>query len=835
MPTASRFSPPFALLPLFLLAFILGSIGPVVAQEGGVEQVYMTPPKEIADVVDAPFTPTISVSPDRNNFLILTRPGLPGIDEVSQPELRLAGLRINPRTNGPSRSWYYNQVSVRALEGSDPRPVTGLPENARFGSIDWSPDGKYAAIVVTLSDRLELWLIDIDKATARRLLNQSLNDAYPNPMTWASDSKTILAATLVADRGAAPTEPLVPTGPVIQQNLGRVAPARTYQDLLKNEFDEQVFTYYATSQLVKVTLDGKVSPLGKPGLISSYDPSPDGKYILVETTEKPFSYTVPSSRFPQTIAVWDMNGKLIYTVAQLPLADNIPVAFGSVRTGPRSVIWRNDKDAQLMWVEALDGGDAGAEAELRDQVYLLSAPFTGDPTPLLAMDIRYGGMYWADDKLALASGWWWQTRTIKVWQVAPGDPKAEPKVLKEYSWEDRYNDPGNPMTRLDARGKRVLITADGGKTIFLQGDGASTEGDRPFVDQYALATGETKRLFRSEAPFYEDPVLMTDPEKRVLMTRRESKDVQPNYWLRDLNGDALTQVTDFPHPNPQFANVQKEQIRYKRDDGVDLTGTLYLPAGYDAEKDGPLPMLMWAYPQEFKSADAAGQVTDSPYRFVRVTYWSPMLWLARGYAVLDDPSMPIVGEGEEEPNDSFVKQLVASAQAAADEVVRRGVADRDRMCVGGHSYGAFMTANLLAHSDIYRAGVARSGAYNRTLTPFGFQSEERTLWESPEVYFAMSPFMHVEKINEPILLIHGEADNNSGTYPLQSERFYGALKGLGATARLVMLPNESHGYRARESIMHMLWEMSTWMDGYVKNAEPREMMKTEQQEVPMEG
>lgn len=834
MPTASRFSAPSALLFTLSLLLLLTSFTPIYGQ-GDLEQMYMTPPKEIADIVDAPFTPTISVSPDRSHILILTRPGLPGIDEVAQPELRLAGLRINPRANGPSRAWYYNEVAVRALEGGESRPVTGLPANPRFGTVGWSPDGRYAALVLTLSDRLELWLIDIGKATARRLTDLALNDAYPNPYVWVPDSKSLLAATLVSDRGTAPQEPLVPSGPVIQQNLGRVAPARTYQDMLKNEFDERTFEYYATSQLMKITLDGTAKPVGPPALISSYEPSPDAKYILVETTERPFSYTVPSGNFPQTVAVWDMTGKIVHTVANLPLADNVPVAFGSVRTGPRSVSWRPDKDAELFWVEALDGGDAGAEAESRDQLYLLPAPFTGTPTPVLAMDVRFRGAYWASDKLALATGWWWQTRTIKVWQLTPGTPSAEPKQLMAYSWEDRYNVPGTPMTRLDARGGRLLITADDGQTIFLEGDGASPEGDRPFVDAYSLASGETRRLFRSEAPFYEAPEMMTDPEKRILMTRRESTDIPPNYFLRDLNSGALTQITDFPHPNPQFANVQKEQIRYKREDGVDLTGTLYLPAGYDPEKDGPLPMLMWAYPQEFKSADAAGQVTSSPYRFVRVTYWSPMLWLARGYAVLDDPTMPIVGEGEEEPNDSFVKQLVASAQAAVDEVVRRGVADRDRICVGGHSYGAFMTANLLAHSDLYRAGIARSGAYNRTLTPFGFQSEERTLWEAPEVYFEMSPFMHAEKIDEPILLIHGQADNNSGTYPLQSERFYGALKGLGATARLVMLPHEAHGYRARESIMHMLWEMSEWMDTYVKNAAPREMMKTEQQELPVEG
>jgi dipeptidyl aminopeptidase/acylaminoacyl peptidase len=305
-----------------------------------------------------------------------------------------------------------------------------------------------------------------------------------------------------------------------------------------------------------------------------------------------------------------------------------------------------------------------------------------------------------------------------------------------------------------------------------------------------------------------------------VLTRRESVQEPPNYFYHNLEKNRTVQLTGFPHPTPQLKGITKELIRYNRDDGLKLTARLYLPDGYTTA-DGPLPMVMWAYPREYKSADAAGQVTDSPYRFIRTSWSSPVVWLLRGYAVLDYPSMPIIGEGDEEPNDSFIEQLVAGAKAAIDEVVRRGVADPERIAIGGHSYGAFMTANLLAHSDLFRAGIARSGAYNRSLTPFGFQSEDRTFWEAPETYFAMSPFMHADKVDEPILLIHGEADNNSGTYPMQSERFYNALKGHGAICRLVMLPHESHGYRARESALHVLYETDRWLEKYVKNAGPR--------------
>ena len=443
------------------------------------------------------------------------------------------------------------------------------------------------------------------------------------------------------------------------------------------------------------------------------------------------------------------------------------------------------------------------------------------------MDVRFADLQYGSGDLALASGWWWKTRKIKVWAVKPDKPSAEPELLIDRSWEDRYNDPGQPLTYANKHsGRRLLLTDKKGEKLFLAGDGASPEGDRPFLDEYDLKTHQTTRLFHSEAPYYEQPVRLLDPDKRILLTRRESVSQQPNYFIRDLANDKMEQITFFENPTPELKDASKEMIRYKRADGLDLTGTLYLPAGYSPD-EGPLPMLMWAYPQEYKSADAAGQVTDSPYRFLRTSGHSPLLWLTMGYAVLDDPTMPIVGEGDEEPNDMFIEQLVSSAQAAVDEVVRRGVADPNKIAIGGHSYGAFMTANLLAHSDLFRLGIARSGAYNRTLTPFGFQSEERSLWEAPDVYFTMSPFMHADKIDEPILLIHGEADNNSGTYPLQSERFFAALKGHGATVKLVMLPNESHGYRARESLMHMLYETNNWLDKYVKNAEPREILKTD--------
>jgi len=565
-----------------------------------------------------------------------------------------------------------------------------------------------------------------------------------------------------------------------------------------------------------VTLKGEVTPIGQPGIVWDFDPSPDGEYILVHTLHRPYSYIVPAGRFPMRIEVLDMNGRVLHEVADQPLRDEIPIARGSTYVGPRGVQWRSDAGAMLSWVEALDRGDAAAEADERDRIFLLDEPFTGVPEILMTLKLRFDDVLWRTGNLAVATEWWWETRTVRAWRVHPDAPKTEPSLLVDRSWEDRYNDPGKPVMAINEMGRNVLLTAEDGLDIYLIGDGASPEGDRPFLDAFDLNTGESTRLFRSEAPYYERPVALLDGVRRIL-TRRESVDEVPNYFLRDLETGELTQITTFPHPTPQLLGIEKELITYEREDGLQLSGTLYLPADYDPDTEGPLPMVMWAYPREFKSADAAGQIDDSPYRFNRVGWWSPLLWLTQGYSVLDGPAMAIVGEGDEDPNDTYVSQLVSSAAAAVDEVVRRGVADRGRIAIGGHSYGAFMTANLLAHSDLFAAGLARTGAYNRTLTPFGFQSEDRTLWEAAEVYFEMSPFMHADKVNEPLLMVHGEADNNSGTFPMQSERFYSAIKGLGGTVRLVMFPHESHSYRARESLLHLLWETEEWLDRYVKS------------------
>lgn len=785
-----------------------------MGQEG-----YQTPPEALARLVDAPTTPTLSMSPDEKYLLLMDQQSLPSIAELAEPELRLAGIRLNPRIMGPSRARHYTALRIKALEGPE-IALSGLPPSSRIRNVKWSPDGRHIAFTLDREDRIELFVADVTTGAARRLTDLPINNVYGGaPVEWMADSESILARTVPANYPAPPEAPLAPGGPILQENLGEKAAARTYQDLLENNHDEALFEYYTTSQLVLLDLNGNMSMLGEPALISDVTPSPSGTHLLVESTHRPFSYLVPYYRFPTRIQVVDRSGSLVYELANLPLAENVPTAFGSVPEGVRSANWRADQPATLYWVEARDGGDAMRAVPVRDEVFMLAAPFTAAPTSIIKLPLRYAGINWGHNNLALVNEVWWTTRQRRTYQIDPASG-SEPEVLFDLSTEDRYADPGSPLMIDLPGGAAVLMTADRGRSIYLRGTGASPEGNRPFLRKMNLKSGKIETLFRSEAPYYEYPMMLLSANRNHLLTRREAPDEPPNYFLRDLKKDHVTPLTTFAHPYPEYTAIKKQLLVYEREDGVQLSATLYTPPGFDPESDAPLPTLLWAYPQEFKSADNAGQLSGSPYRFKSISYSGAIPYVTQGFAILDQTSMPVIGEGDEEPNDTFIKQLVMNSEAAIKAGAEAGAVDPERVAIAGHSYGAFMTANLLAHSDVFRAGIARSGAYNRSLTPFGFQREQRTFWEAPEIYFAMSPFMHADKVNEPILLIHGEADNNSGTFPIQSIRYYNALKGHGKTARLVMLPHESHGYRARESVLHMLWETNNWLDKYVRPENP---------------
>jgi len=777
---------------------------------------YQRPPSAIEALLDAPTTPTATLSPDRATLLIEQPQTFPTIADVAQPRFRLAGLRFNPATDGPSREFDDIGLSLQPVSGGEPRTITGLPAKLRATHVMWSPDSKHIAFVQRSPAALELWVIDATTAQAHRLGLTRLNAVLGAPCTWMPDSKALLCKIVPAGRGAPPKPSAVPTGPHVSENLGKVSPAPTYEDMLKTPDDEAIFEFYATSQLAVIPLTGPAKVLPAKGLIDAFDPSPDGRFALVQQLHRPFSYTFPQDMFPETTSVLTLKSGGLQQLFDRPLVDYLKISNDAVPVGPREYQWRSDAPATLTWVEAGDGGDPAVNTPVRDRILALSAPFDGSPTTLIELPMRLRSISWGTDHLAIATTTRWSDRRIALTAFDPSSPATKPTTLYEGSSQDRYNSPGQPITMPNAAGFRVLRLTPDASAIYFVSAGASPGGDKPFLATMPITGGAETILWRSADPFYATPagILSND----AIVIRRESETLSPNYFRASLGSGSDAdpiQITHFPSPYAGLKLPTKQLIKYKRADGVDLTATLWLPAGYD-KAQGPLPTLMEAYPAEFKTRSAAGQVSGSPNRFPRINSGSPIFFTATGYAVLENASIPIIGEGKAEPNDTYIEQLVAGAKAAIDYGASLGVVDPKRVAVMGHSYGAFMTANLLAHSNLFRAGIARSGAYNRTLTPFGFQNEERTYWQTPETYFKMSPFNYADKIKTPILLIHGEADDNTGTYPIQSERFYAALKGQGATVRLVFLPLEAHGYEAHESLQHMLWEMNRWLDTYVK-------------------
>jgi len=798
---------------ILLISLLYG--GNLIGQEN---LPYQTPDPEILKLVDVPLAPSVMMDEEKEWMILLYRDPFKTIQELSQKELRLAGLRINPATNIGSRVNYFKNIQLRHLTGENPETVqvTGLPDQPLLTNFTWSPDQTKMAFTHTTLEGVEVWLLDLRAASVTRLTGAGVNANLRDVINWFRDGSAILVKMVPPERSALiDPDQVVPSGPTISVAEGKKAQNRTYQDLLQNKNDEHNFEQLTLSEIHKVSVDGSSQVWLGSAAYQGISFSPDGAYVMVSTVEKPYSYLVPYYRFPSRTNIYTKDATMVQTVLEVPLIEDLPQGFMAVRTGRRDLSWRDDQPATIVFAEALDGGDPENEASHRDALYQLEAPFDGEPERLLSLTNRYSGVYWGNDEVAIAIGYWWNNRNIKATLFNPSDPSRPVQVIEDRNYQDVYSDPGNFVTRRNELGRQVLALK--GKQLFLVGDGYSEEGQFPFLDQMNLNNLKKKRLYQSTYTDRLETLQDYDPEKNQLLVRIESPTEYPNYYFRILGKDALKQLTDFENPFKSIQDVHKEVINYKRNDGLDLSGTLYLPVGYDMEKKEKAPMILWAYPTEYKDKSSAGQNTSNPNQFTYPYWGSVILWVTKGYVVLDDAAFPIVGEGETEPNDSFRNQLVANAKAAIDAVDSLGYIDRDRVGVGGHSYGAFMVANLLSHSDLFAAGIARSGAYNRTLTPFGFQSEERYYWEAPEVYYNMSPFMHADRMNEPLLLIHGEADNNSGTFPLQSKRYFHALKGLGGKVRLVMLPAESHGYRARESILHVLWEQDQWLEQYVKN------------------
>ncbi len=782
---------------------------------------YKLPPADIAAVVDSPVIPSAVRSPTGEALLLMEYRPNPSIKLLAEPLAKLAGERINTAINGAQRITEVSGMTIQSSQSKNAVKIA-VPADSRLGNPVWSHDGTKIAFTRDAASGIELWIADAKTGKASQIQGVSVVDILDSPFAWMSDNKRLLVRMIPPKRGSAPMISPVPTGPVTEESTGKLAQVRTYQDLLKNADDERLFEHYCTVQLATVEIaNSKITPLGEAGIITGSEFSPDDNYLLVTKLKKPFSYRVTWYEFAKTMEIWDKSGKLVKTLADLPIADQTPRQ--GVPLGVRNATWQALQPATLLWVEALDGGDPMKKADARDRMKLLSAPFSSEAKTLLDVKHRFVGFGWTASANQILYTEYDRDRRWRTTYLKDLTKSDSARILFDLSVNDSYNDPGNPVYETRPDGERVF--AQDGDWMYLTGNGATPQGDRPFLDKFNLKTREKQRLFRANETRYETVLGFANKARTRIITRAESKTEYPNFVNVELavkpsteteTGTKRENITSFTDPAPALASLKKELVKFKRADGVPLSGTLYLPPSYKA--GDRLPLIVWAYPLEYNDAATAGQVRSAPNRYTQRSRSYSTIYLAlQGYAVLQDATMPIVGNPET-ANDTFIEQITANAKATIDHLDSLGIIDRKRVGVAGHSYGAFMTANLLAHTDLFAAGMACSGAYNRSLTPFGFQGERRSYWEATDIYTKLSPFAQAHKIKKPLLLVHGADDDNPGTFPIQSQRLYQAISGNGGTVRLVMLPYEAHGYSARESVQHTMAELLEWADKHIKNA-----------------
>jgi len=798
---------------------------------------YNHPPKEILDVMRAPSPPVPSLSPTRDRLMLVTMEDYPSIAKVATPYLRLAGVRIEPGNHSQhdTPGGYGIPPCVSAIDlvqvADGKQMAVKLPAGACPRRPSWSADGQRFAFENITASAVELWIGDARTGAVHRIPGVRLNQMFGDQVQWMPDQKTLLVKLVPARKAPLAAAP-GSDGPGIQESLGATGQSSTYEnrDTLRNRADEELFNYYGTSQLALVdAASGKITPVGKPGLYEELDVAPDGRHAVVSEIRPPYSYVTTFDRFSKQIDLWDLAqaGKpVVRAIAALALADRVPNR--GVPIGPRNFTWRPTEAATLLWAEALDGGDPNVKAAERDKLMLWSAPFDKAPAEITRTTQRYAGLMWSEQPgVALLSDYdvnrkWRRTWQLDVDAAAKGDAGAR-RLLWDMSSDEKYADPGMPVRRQLANGFPVIRME--GATMYLAGVGSSADGDRPFLDRFDLTTQQAERLYRSSKDAYEQFLGFAGNDTGRFLTWYQSAAETPNAFVRTVGAAtaaaagepahastsvALTHLTD---PVPQVRQIRKRLVKYKRADGVDLSFTLYTPPGY--QEGTRIPTILNAYPADYADPSKAGQTTGSQATFTRLRQYR--LLLLSGYAIIDSAAFPIVGDPRK-AYDTYTEQLVANAKAAVDEAVRLGVTDPKRVGVTGHSHGALMTANLLAHSDLFRAGAATSGSYNKSLTPFGFQNERRSVWEAPDVYTKASTFFYADKLKTPLLLVHGGDDANPGTTPLQSTKLYEAIRGNGGTTRLVMLPYEPHWYAARESNEQLVYEMLRWFDKYVKDA-----------------
>ncbi len=378
-------------------------------------------------------------------------------------------------------------------------------------------------------------------------------------------------------------------------------------------------------------------------------------------------------------------------------------------------------------------------------------------------------------------------------------------------------------------GANVVMLGSDNKTVYLSGTrspGANwnTQAPRPWVDKLDFETGKRDRVFDSPANGYDEFVSALDDDFSAYIYMHESPTVIQDAYVRDMKAGTSTQLTHAKDVAPEVSGAQHKRIQLTRQrDGIKFWVDLTLPA--DWKPGTRLPGIIWFYPREYTAqADYdRSRYTTNINKFPDTPALRPAsstkLWVTQGNAVIE-PDCPIMGSAGK-MNDNYARDLAENLELTVNAMVDQGYIDRDHVGIGGHSYGAFSTVNALTLTSIFKAGIAGDGMYNRSLTPFGFQSERRNFFEAQSTYLEMSPFFRADKISGPLLMYHSLEDQNVGTAPISSIRMFHALQGLGKPAALFMYPYEDHSVATYQTDLDQWARWFAWFDMYVKNPSPK--------------
>lgn len=804
-----------------MLVLLLGVFLSIFAFEAK----YQTPGGKIEELFNRPYHPSVSVYQKLNKKMIKERTLYMPLDFLAEPIVHLAGIDIYEKNRSGIRSTFFTKFSIADLY-SDSSLTVPLPENAVFGSDIPSYDGKKALVQEYTKDEIKLWLVHVDSvysdSTGQKnpqvtlLLNSGINQAMDDYIQWMPDNRHVLISMRVENTVKPDMTIALPQGPIVLESSGKESQNRTFPNLLKNQRDEELFEYYAQSQLCLLDItDGSIKKVFDPMILYDLTISPDGRFLLAKEILKPYSRKVNYYYFPSQWIVLDLENQTKTILNRTPVIDDLKA--GWVQKGVRYYWWNSNSEHNIFQLVTLDDGSPENNNSFKDEVLEVEYPYViGEQAKLQFLyeesnpqlksksiykskNNRISTINYINDDVMLVMEYNWKNKWRKSFLANTKNYKQH--IIFDRSSEERYDLPGNIVFKTDKRGNSIPVIQD--TCIFFIGNGLSSDSRKPFIDQLNLYTFQKSRLYEFDESDYVSIISIHDENDLSLLISKENPDTPSNLYTYSIKDSLLQAITKYSDNIPELTQLQKRVIKYQRADGVQLTGLLYLPSDY--QPGNRLPLIMSAYPQEYSDPETASQSTKSDKRYHRPWSSSPLYFCLEGFAVLEDASFPIIGDPQT-VNDTWMSQAISNAHAAIQYLSQEGIVDSEQVIIQGHSYGAFMVLNLLAHSDLFAGGIARNGAYNRTLTPFGFQKERRNLWEAKSVYLELSPFLYADQIKKPLLLIHSMEDTNPGTFPIQSQRLFEALEGLGKDCRFVQLPLEDHSYSAKETHLHLLWE-----------------------------